>query len=66
MKNLENFDVQELSLLEAKQINGGYTYYWADIINHARIVGGAAVEGGKWVLGLFAGMADGISDGLKD
>ena len=65
MKNLESFGVQELNTNEAINIAGGCE--GCDMIVAGVVaVGNAIVEAGKWVLGLFAGMADGISDGLKD
>lgn len=72
MKNLENFGVQELGSSNLKQINGGFWPYhdpygaWLTIKSAGEAVVDAVVDAGQWVMGLGAGMSDGISTGLID
>ena len=68
MKQLENYGVQELSAKEITETDGGWVFsggatiygaHWSGVTN-------AVKSAGKWTLGLLAGIADGITDGLND
>ena len=66
MKHLENYGVQALSTKELKSTDGGWrsggsmgSANWSGVVD-------SFIDAGQWVLGLFAGVADGITDGLND
>ena len=62
MKNLENYGVQELNAQEIKETDGGWYISPYLYLNSCLY----AFEGVKATLGFLSGIADGITDGLKD
>ena len=66
MKHLENYGVQALSTEELKSTDGGWKSGGGPGSADWSEVGDSFIDAGQWVLGLFAGIADGITDGLND
>ncbi len=65
--NLENLGVQEMNAVEIKNVDGGIIVPPYDsIISFYHGVYDGAVSTTKSILGFFAGMGDGLIDGIED
>ena len=65
MKNLKSFGVQELNAKEIKSTDGGWHGARMSSVDWSSVTDGF-IDAGQWVLGLFAGISDGINDGMKE
>lgn len=65
MKKLENFGVQELNVHEQKEIEGGSFFsIGGSLFRSAMNLGANAVKGSLAVMGILAGLGDGLRKGM--
>jgi len=65
MKNLKKLNVQELNVQEQKEIEGGgFFSFRGSLFRSAAYIGVSAIKGSLAVMGVLAGLGDGLRKGM--